>query len=205
MSPGMQRGFQQRNNNGYMQDNQGENRNSPTTESIPVNDHGCRWCGLNNYRKIACYDYDKALREGMIHFIDEADSCTRMGTMGSGGSLVLLPEAAGVWQETWVANMRQRTESQATVLANDRIVEVNDGIMSEVRNLMLEYTPKQKQETAEDATVLPVVSQDGPVLEVGEVPAYLALQDVDGNTTSWIETKREVDDMEESIMLDQGE
>ena len=99
--------------------------------------------------------------------------------------------------------MRQRAESQATVPATDRIVEVNEGTTSEVRNLILEYMRKQKQEIAED--VMPAISQGGPVLEVGEVPAYLALQDVDGNTTSWIETKREVDDMEESIMLDQGE
>ena len=35
--------------------------------------------------------------------------------------------------------------------------------------------------------------------------AYQALQDVNGNTTGWIETKRGVDDMEESITLDQGE
>ena len=101
--------------------------------------------------------------------------------------------------------MRQRTESQATVPATDRIVEVNEGTTSEVRNLMLEYTPKQTQETAEDATVIPAITQGGPVLEVGEVRAYLALQDVDGNTTGWIETKRGVDDIEESITLDQGE
>ena len=106
MTPGMQRGFQQRNNNSYMWDNRGENRNLPITESIPVNDRGCRWCGLNNHRKIACYIYNKALREGMVHCIDEADSHTRMGPMGSGGPLVPLPEAAGVWQKTWVANMR---------------------------------------------------------------------------------------------------
>ena len=163
MSLGMQRGFQQRNNNSYMRDNQGENRNLPRIESIPVNDRGCRRCGLNNHRKIACYDYNKALREGMVHFIDEADSRTRMGPMGSGGPLVPLPEAAGVWQKVWVANMRQRTESQATVPATDRIVEVNEGTTSEVRNLMLEYTPKQKQETAGDAPVIPAVSQGGPV------------------------------------------
>ena len=167
MSPGMQRGFQQRNNNSYMRDNRGENRNLPTTEFIPVNDRGCRWCGLNNHRKIACYDYNKVLRQGMVRFIDEADSRTRMGLMGSGGPLVPLPEAAGVWQKTWVANMRQRTESQATVPATNRIVEVNEGTTSEVRNLMLEYTPKQKQETAGD--VIPTISQGGPVLEVGEV------------------------------------
>ena len=53
--------------------------------------------------------------------------------------------------------------------------------------------------------MIPAVSQGGPVLEVGEVRAYLALQDVDGNTTGWIETKRGVDDIEESITLDQGE
>ena len=53
--------------------------------------------------------------------------------------------------------------------------------------------------------MIPAVSQGGPVLEVGEVRAYLALQDVDGNTTRWLETKRGVDDMEESITLDQGE
>ena len=41
MSPGMQRGFQQRNNNSNMWDNRGENRNLPTTESIPVNDRSC--------------------------------------------------------------------------------------------------------------------------------------------------------------------
>ena len=74
MSPGMQRGFQQRNNNSYIRDNRGENRNLPTTESIPVNDRGCWWRGLNNHRKIACYDYNRMLREGMVHFIDEADS-----------------------------------------------------------------------------------------------------------------------------------
>ena len=62
--------------------------------------------------------------------------------------------------------MRQRTESQATVPATDRIVEVNEGTTSEVRNLMLEYTPKEKQETAEDATVIPAVSQGGPVLRL---------------------------------------
>ena len=38
MSPGMQRGFQQRNNNSYLRDNRGGNKNLPTTESIPVND-----------------------------------------------------------------------------------------------------------------------------------------------------------------------
>ena len=141
MTAGMERDFQQRNNNSYMRDNRGENRYLPTTESIPVNDRGCRWCGLNNHRKIACYDYKKALREGMVHFIDEADSRTRIGSMGSGGPLVPLPEAAGVWQKIRVANMRQRTESQATVPATNRIVEVNEGTMSEVKNLLLEYTP----------------------------------------------------------------
>ena len=62
--------------------------------------------------------------------------------------------------------MRQRTESQATVPVTDRIVEVNEGTTSEVRNLMLEYMPKQTQETAEDATVIPAITQGGPVLEV---------------------------------------
>jgi len=45
---GGQRGYQQRNN--YSQDN----RNMPETESIPVNDRGCRWCGPNNHRKHSC-------------------------------------------------------------------------------------------------------------------------------------------------------
>ena len=69
----------------------------------------------------------------------------------------------------------------------------------------MEYTPKQKQEIAKNATVIPAVSQRGPVLEVGEVRVYLALQDVDGNTTGWIEIKRGVDSMEKSLTLDQGE
>ena len=116
-----------------------------TTESIPVNTRGCQWCGVNNHRKIACYDYKKALREGMVHCIEVADSRTRMGPMGSGGPLVPLPEAAGVWQKMCVANMRQRTESQATVPATDRIVEVNEGTTSGVQNVRLEYTPNQKQ------------------------------------------------------------
>ena len=134
-----------------------------------MNDHGCRWCGLNNHRKIACYHDNRGLREGMVHFIDEADSIKRMGPMASGGPLVLLPEGAGVWQKTWVANMRQRTEAQATVPAMDLMVEVYEGTTSEVRILTLEYTPKQKQETAEAATVIPAISQGGPLLEVGEV------------------------------------
>ena len=99
--------------------------------------------------------------------------------------------------------MRQRTESQATVPATDRIVEVNEGTTSKVRNLVLEYIPKQKQETTGD--VIPAISQGGPVLEVEEVRAYLALQNIDGNTTGWKETQHGVDDMEESITLDQGE
>ena len=99
MSPGMQRGFQQRNNNSCMRDNRGENGNIPTTESILVNDCGCQWCGVNYHRKIACYDYNEALREGMVYFIDEADWGARIGSMGSGGPLVPLPKAAGVWQK----------------------------------------------------------------------------------------------------------
>ena len=123
--------------------------------------------------------------------------------MGSGEPLVPLPVAAGVGQKTCVTNIRKTTESQSTVLAMDCIVEVNEGITSEIQNLRLEYTPKQKKETAED--VIPTVSQGRPVLEVGEVRPYLALQNVDGNTTGWIETKVGVDDMEESITLDQRE
>jgi len=89
---GGQGGYQQRNN--YSQDN----RNMPATEGIPVDHRGCRWCGLNNYRKHSCYEYTKELREWTVHYTDEADLRTRMGAMGSGGPLVPLPESAGVWQ-----------------------------------------------------------------------------------------------------------
>lgn len=61
--------------------------NVPSTESIPVNDRGCRWCGMNNHRKNSCVDYNKASREGMVHIIDEADKKTRLGPMGSGGPI----------------------------------------------------------------------------------------------------------------------
>ena len=87
--------------NKYLQ----ENRNMQATESIPVNDRGCRWCGLNNYRKHSYYEYTKSVKEGTVHYADEADLRTRMSPMGSGGPLVPLPEAAGVWQKVWVSNM----------------------------------------------------------------------------------------------------
>ena len=198
--PGGQRGYQPRNN--YSQ----ENRNMPATESIPVNDRGCRWCGLNNHRKHSCYEYTKALKEGTVHYADEADLRTRMGPMGSGGPLVPLPEAAGVWQKVWVSNMRQRTESQGTVppKPNDRMAEVGKGSTSEVRNLMLEYTPPRREEGVADGP-FPMTSKGGPELEVGEIRTYLALQDNDGNTTGWVEAKRGADDMEDSITVDAGE
>jgi len=90
---GRQRGYQQRNN--YLQDN----RNKPATESTPVDDPGCKWCGLNNHRKHSCYEYTLALKEGTVHYTDEADIRTRMGPMGSGGPLIPQPESAGVWQK----------------------------------------------------------------------------------------------------------
>ena len=196
---GGQREYQQRNN--YLE----ENRNMPATESIPVNVRGCWWCGLNNHRKHTCYDYNKALKEGTVHYADAADLRTRMGPIGSGGPLVRLPEAAGVWQKVWVANMRLRTESQGTipVAHSDRLAEVGQGTTSEVRNLMLEYAPPRSQ-TVEGCEVFRTSNKGRPQLEVGEIRTYLALQDNDGNTTGSIEAERGADDMEDSITVDAG-
>jgi len=196
---GGQRAYQQENN--YLE----ENTNMPATESIPINDRGCRWCGLNNHRKHSCYDYPKALKEGTVHYADPADLRTRMGPIGSVGPLVPLPEAAGVWQKVWVANMRLRTESQATipVAHSHRLAEVGQSTTSEGRNLMLEYATPRSQ-IVEGGEVFPTSNKGGPQWEVGEIRTYLALQDNEGNTTGWIEAKREADDMEDSITVDAG-
>lgn len=76
------------NQNRQYQNVQYDSGNVPLTESIPVNNRGYRWCGMNNHRKNSCVDYNKALREGMVHLIDEGDKKTRLGPMGSGGPIV---------------------------------------------------------------------------------------------------------------------
>ena len=129
-----------------------------------------------------------------------------MGPMGSGGPLVPLSEAAGVWQKVWVSNMRQRSETQGTVPPgpDDRMAGIGKGSTCEVRNLMLEYTPPRREEGVADRP-FPITSNGGPELEVGEIRTYLALQDNEGNTTGWVEAKRGADDMEDSISVDAGE
>jgi len=181
-------------------------RETRPTEQIPVNDQGCRWCGLNNHRKYNCFDYNRSLREGEIHYIDEADKRTRMGPTGSGGPLIPLPERAGVWQKVWLMQNRRRTESQGTVPAasGGRIAEVGQGTTSEVRNLMLEYTPRITEEE-EDETVFPAVNFRGPELEVGEVRTHLVLQDEKGQTTGWLEAKRGIEGIEDTIVVNPEE
>lgn len=90
---------------------------------------------MNNHRKNSCFDSNKALREGMVHFIDEADRKTRLGPMESGGPIAPLPESTQVWQKVWVSNARRQKESQGEVPAStnsSRIAEVGQGSTSEV-------------------------------------------------------------------------
>ena len=108
---------------------------------------------MNGHRRAACFDYQRGLREGIIHYTD-GDTRAKMGPVGGGGPVIPLPEISRLWQKTWVNSSRQRTESQGTVptTSGDRIVEVDNGTTGEVRAMMLEYTP----------TEAPAISRGGP-------------------------------------------
>src|SRR5437588_2269479 len=131
-SAGGQRGQQQYRMNqqgGQYKSGTQYNRNqNQTTETIPVNDQGCHWCGMNGHRRGACFDYKRAISEGIIHYTD-SDSRVEMGLPGGGGPIIPLPQVSRMWQKTWVDNSRQRMEAQGTVPATsgDRIVEINEG------------------------------------------------------------------------------
>ena len=182
---------QQNSRTNYRQSNANVNG---ATELIPINPRGYRCCGLNDHHKYQCDDYQKAVREGVIHHLDPADSKAYLGPHGGGGPVVPLPEFSGAWQKVWVNDMRKKSETEAGEVANSG---------GAVRSLMLEAVPRIV-EIGDEAPMTPAYkgTWGGAPLKVGEVRSYLALQDKDGATTGWIETKRGADEMNDSITLD---
>lgn len=162
---------------------QGASNMNAATESIPVNPRGCRWCGLNDRRKFQCLEYQNALKEGVIHYLDSADSKAYFGPQGSGGPADTHPEFSGVCQKVWVSDMRRKGESEGGELATN--------VRGAVRNLMLQEAPRIEEVV--DEPLAGVVRRGGPQIKVGEARAYPAIQNGGGDITGWVETERGVE------------
>jgi len=64
--------------------------------------------------------------------------------------------------------------------------------------MMLEYIRFGEQEEKR----IPPISRGGPNLDYGEMRFYAATRDLVGNITGYVEAKRGVDEMEDTIVLD---
>jgi hypothetical protein len=157
----------------------------------PVNFSSCRWCGLEGHLKYQCADYGKCLSEGLVHFFDRADQKTRLGLMGTGGVMVLLPESSGMWQKVWVEEERKQRELQMAGGPG----EENGGGTAVVRQLSV----RDVRETAGEGDPASLVST--LTLQPGEVRELVAVVNEHGAVQGWVEAKRTADDMEDTIVV----
>ena len=173
--------------------------------AVPItgmNESTCFWCGNEGHIKTRCLDYQNCLANRMIHF-QGAHPRTRLGLQGCGGPIVPLPKESGLWQQVWVNRERRKPES--AMQQQGCIVEVTEVIMGP------EMTPggKLRQLSFEEMKTYPQTPFIG-ALTVGppqlnlrprEVRAYVVQESEDGVIQGWVEVKRLVEEMEDSITV----